>query len=155
VCVAELLHRLNAAFGRAAAENIVIDEVVLKIKSRRAIAAPYVIFITCLERHKLQYLDQSITISTNVDERDIYRRDAMRFGYSSRSARRMQAASNHRTPRLSDRSSARSRRRRGAPDRPGSGHTARGLRDASSPLKYAETTSVNRHRVAYGRQQIS
>lgn len=33
--VADLLHRLNAALGRAAAENIVIDEVLPEIKRRR------------------------------------------------------------------------------------------------------------------------
>jgi len=33
--VAELLHRLNAALGKAAAENIVIDEVLPEIKRRR------------------------------------------------------------------------------------------------------------------------
>ena len=33
--VADFLHRLNAALGRAAAENIVIDEVLPEIKRRR------------------------------------------------------------------------------------------------------------------------
>jgi hypothetical protein len=33
--VADLLHRLNAALGKAAAENIVIDEVLPEIKRRR------------------------------------------------------------------------------------------------------------------------
>jgi hypothetical protein len=33
--VAELLHRLNAALGKAASENIVIDEVLPEIKRRR------------------------------------------------------------------------------------------------------------------------
>jgi hypothetical protein len=33
--VANLLQRLNAALGRAAAENIVIDEVLPEIKRRR------------------------------------------------------------------------------------------------------------------------
>jgi hypothetical protein len=33
--VADLLYRLNAALGRAAAENIVIDEVLPEIKRRR------------------------------------------------------------------------------------------------------------------------
>ena len=33
--IADLLHRLNAALGKAAAENIVIDEVLPEIKRRR------------------------------------------------------------------------------------------------------------------------
>ena len=33
--VADLMHRLNAALGQAAAENIVIDEVLPEIKRRR------------------------------------------------------------------------------------------------------------------------
>ncbi len=33
--VADLLHRLNAALGKTAAENIVIDEVLAEIKRRR------------------------------------------------------------------------------------------------------------------------
>jgi hypothetical protein len=33
--VADLLHRLNAALGKAAAENIVIDEVLPEIQRRR------------------------------------------------------------------------------------------------------------------------
>ena len=33
--VADLLHRLNAALGKATAENIVIDEVLPEIKRRR------------------------------------------------------------------------------------------------------------------------
>jgi hypothetical protein len=33
--VADLLHRLNAALGKAAAENLVIDEVLPEIKRRR------------------------------------------------------------------------------------------------------------------------
>jgi hypothetical protein len=33
--VADLLHRLNAALGKAAAENIVIDDVLPEIKRRR------------------------------------------------------------------------------------------------------------------------
>ena len=33
--IADLLHRVNAALGKAAAENIVIDEVLPEIKRRR------------------------------------------------------------------------------------------------------------------------